>query len=449
MPIPSRPWQKRLLALLGWGGLALGSSAFCLVVFQALFGRQLEQLQTIQLGRDLALNVRLTELALERYPPHLVAELSGLDLEVTVRPKPAPLPPSAAFKRQAEALQLQLCQRLSHCPMVLPDRAARGDRSVWIELISPLEPIWLRVDVPSMMRWPPEPTLLALSLVGAGIICGGLFLLVEVEAPLRGLEKALSRVGDGEDPEAVPARGAPEVQRLTQRFNAMVQRLASNRRERATMLAGIAHDLRAPITRLQFRLSMPQLSADERERCSGDLQSLERITGQFLLFAGGGDSEVSVEVPLDQLLAEVASSHPADQLQLDLVPLSLTVKPVALSRAIANLIDNAFSYGISPVILRLHHNDDRCCIDVWDQGKGMPSQQWEEALQPFHRLDSSRGQQGHCGLGLAIVSHVARLHGGRLECIHHSAGESFLDPGTFAIRLSLPFLDGHSTAQNR
>ena len=125
------------------------------------------------------------------------------------------------------------------------------------------------------------------------------------------------------------------------------------------------------------------------------------------------------------------------------------MKPVALSRAIANLIDNAFSYGISPVILRLHHNDDRCCIDVWDQGKGMPSQQWEEALQPFHRLDSSRGQQGHCGLGLAIVSHVARLHGGRLECIHHSAGESFLDPGTFAIRLSLPFLDGHSTAQNR
>ena len=449
MPIPSRPWQKHLLALLGWGGLALGSSAFCLVVFQALFGRQLEQLQTIQLGRDLALNVRLTELALERYPPHLVAELSGLDLEVTVRPKPAPLPPSAAFKRQAEALQLQLCQRLSHCPMVLPDRAARGDRSVWIELISPLEPIWLRVDVPSMMRWPPEPTLLALSLVGAGIICGGLFLLVEVEAPLRGLEKALSRVGEGEDPEAVPARGAPEVQRLTQRFNAMVQRLASNRRERATMLAGIAHDLRAPITRLQFRLSMPQLSADERERCGGDLQSLERITGQFLLFAGGGDGEASVEVPLDQLLAEVASSHPADQLRLDLVPLSLSVKPVALSRAIANLIDNAFSYGISPVILRLHHDDDRCCIDVWDQGNGMPSQQWEEALQPFHRLDSSRGQQGHCGLGLAIVSHVARLHGGRLECIHRTDNGSFPGPGTFAIRLSLPFLDVHSKADIR
>tara|TARA_B100000073_G_C23478005_1_gene470357 strand:- start:175 stop:342 length:168 start_codon:yes stop_codon:yes gene_type:complete len=46
---------------------------------------------------------------------------------VAVRPKPAALLPSAAFNRQAEELQLQLCQRLSHCPMVLPDKAARGD----------------------------------------------------------------------------------------------------------------------------------------------------------------------------------------------------------------------------------------------------------------------------------------------------------------------------------
>ena len=157
--MPSPSWQKRISSLLGWGSLALGSSAFCLLVFQALFGRQLEQLQTIQLGRDLALNVRLTELALERYPPHLVAELTGLDLVVTVRPKPSPLDPSAGFKRQSEALQQQLCQRLSHCPMAYPHRAAGDDRSIWIELISPLEPIWLRVNVRAPMSWPPSAAL--------------------------------------------------------------------------------------------------------------------------------------------------------------------------------------------------------------------------------------------------------------------------------------------------
>ena len=53
-----------------WGLTLLASWMLALLVLQVLFGRQLERIQTLQLGRDLALNVRLTELTLERYPPH-------------------------------------------------------------------------------------------------------------------------------------------------------------------------------------------------------------------------------------------------------------------------------------------------------------------------------------------------------------------------------------------
>ena len=436
-----RSWTLLFRALIGWSALGFGSWALCLLMLQMLFGRQVEALQTVQLGRDLALNVRLAELALERYPPHLVSELTGLDLAVVQQPSSDP-PASPALQRQAQALQEELCRRLAHCPMVV----AKGQRwDVWVELISPLEPIWLRVKLRSPMAWPPEPTLMVLALLGAGVSCGALFLLLEVERPLRGLEKALARVGDGEDPDAVQAQGAPEVQRITHHFNAMLQRLAQNRRDRATMLAGIAHDLRAPITRLQFRLSMPVLSADERDRCSGDLQSLERITGQFLLFAGGGDGEEPVDLPLDQLLAEVCTSHPPDQLQLNLDPVQAAVKPVALGRAVANLIDNAFTYGSAPVVVCLRRDHADAVIEVWDQGKGMPHDQWERALLPFQRLDESRGEQGHCGLGLAIVSHVVRGHGGVLSC---ERVDGMTDPGErawgqFVIRFRLP-LKGHA-----
>lgn len=425
-----RSWPLLIRALIGWCALGVGSWALCLLVLQVLFGRQVEALQTVQLGRDLALNVRLTELALERYPPHLVSELTGLDLSVVRKPSDTPAPP-AALDQQAKALQKELCRRLAHCPMVV---ANGRSWDVWVELISPLETIWLRVRLRSPMAWPPEPTLLILSLLGAGLSCGALFLLLEVERPLRGLEQALARVGDGDDPEAVPARGAPEVRRITHHFNAMLDRLAANRRDRATMLAGIAHDLRAPITRLQFRLSMPSLSPQDKQRCAGDLQSLERITGQFLLFAGGGDGEALVEVPLEQLLAELSTSHSADQLHLDLTPMQVCVKPVALGRAVGNLIDNAFTYGSSPVVVRLARTSDNAVIEVWDQGNGMPADQWERALQPFQRLDESRGEQGHCGLGLAIVAHVARLHGGQLSCAYPD-GDA---PGHFVIRLLLP-----------
>ena len=423
-------WPKGLQSLLRWSALGIGSWALWLLMLQALFGRQVEDLQTKQLGRNLALNVRLTELSLERYPPHLVSELTGLELAVVERPSSTPSP-SPALSRQARALQEDLCQRLAHCPLVVANGLSW---SVWVELISPLESIWMRVQLRSPRAWPPEPTLLLLSLLGAGISCGALFLLLEVERPLQQLETALARVGDGDDPAAVPARGAAEVQRITRHFNAMLGRLAANRQERATMLAGIAHDLRAPITRLQFRLSAPAMTATERERCHGDLQSLERITGQFLLFAGGSEAETSVELPLHALIAEVAASHPADQLQLDLEPVEVGVRPVAIGRALANLIDNAFSYGSPPVVVRLRRHQDSVDVEVWDQGVGMPLEQWDRALQPFLRLDESRGQQGHCGLGLAIAARVARNHGGELSC---AMGDS-TTPGRFLIRLRLP-----------
>ena len=100
-----------------------------------------------------------------------------------------------------------------------------GGQQIWIELISPLEPVWLRSAIPATRRWPPDPMLMLIALVGAVIITGVVYLLKEVEQPLRGLERGLARVGEGNDPPALQAQGAPEVQRITRRFNEMVQRV--------------------------------------------------------------------------------------------------------------------------------------------------------------------------------------------------------------------------------
>ncbi|MAR07464.1 MAG: two-component sensor histidine kinase [Cyanobium sp. NAT70] len=430
-------WWRLIIRISLWSGLLLGAWVLCLLLLQVLFGRQLERLQTVQLGRELALNVRLTELTLERYPPVLINELTGLKLAVMIRP-PRPRRDDPGFDHRIVGLQRELCSRLSHCPKLLPAEGSGQTRQVWIELISPLEPVWLQAELPTVSLWPPEPMLLVVGLVGAVIIAGGVYLLMEVERPLRGLERALSRVGDGSDPPAVPAQGAPEVQRITHRFNAMVLRLAANRRERATMLAGIAHDLRAPITRLRFRLSMPRLDQPEKDRCNSDLEALERITGQFLLYAGGGESEALVDCPLDQWLAEVVASHPSEQLILDLEQITAPVRPVALGRAVANVIDNAFTYGQAPVVVQLRSRQQGCSIDIWDQGPGMPKSQWDRALQPFQRLDEARGEQGHCGLGLAIVSHVVHRHGGELQFDVVEGTGSSGKPGRFCVRIGLP-----------
>jgi len=430
--------RSLMLQISGWSFLLLGTWLLCLMLMQLLFGRELNRLQTLQLGRDLALNIRLTELTLERYPPALIKELTGLDLVVAVQP-PGPSQEDRPNDDRRRELQQELCSRLSHCPMLLPAASGEtaavqgGGQQIWIELISPLEPVWLRSAIPATRRWPPDPMLMLIALVGAVIITGVVYLLKDVEQPLRGLERGLARVGEGNDPPALQAQGAPEVQRITRRFNAMVQRLAANRQERATMLAGIAHDLRAPITRLQFRLALPSLDATERQRCRHDLESLERITSQFLLYAGGGEREAPVVCPLEMWLAEVVASYPSEQLHLEPTPVQARIRPIALGRAVSNLIDNAFSHGEPPIVIRLLTTKDGTSLEVWDQGSGVPTAQWSRAMQPFQRLDEARGQQGHCGLGLAIVNHVMQHHDGTVT-VRRGTG----NPGRFAVVLTLP-----------
>jgi two-component system osmolarity sensor histidine kinase EnvZ len=228
-------------------------------------------------------------------------------------------------------------------------------------------------------------------------------------------------------PAAVPLRGTGSVRRLGQRFNAMLERLEAASRERRTMLAGIAHDLRAPLTRLRLRLADAGMEPEAAARSEVDLTALERITRQFLLFAGAGGDEPAVAVPLDALLGELAAVADASTLALDTVPLERRVRPVSLGRAIANLIDNAFEHGRPPLLLRLRPGPgpDGFTICVRDAGEGIPPEQWARALEPFQRLDRARGGQGHCGLGLAIAERVAREHGGQLRAGVDGTGEGF------------------------
>lgn len=423
------------LRFLGWIAVLLSSWAVFLLLLQSLFGRQVDRMQVLRLGRELALQVRLTELTLERYPPILIQDLTGLDLLVVQRPSVKAAPSAVQLEHQ-QVLNDALCQRLRECPVLLP--VDQVDPAVWIELISPLEPVWLRAPLPRTHGWPPQPMLLGLAGVMAAVSTTGLVLAVEVDRPLRRLGRALSVVGDGLnlDPGVVPEEGAPVVMRVSRRFNAMVGRLADNQRERNTMLAGIAHDLRAPLTRLRFRLSLQNLAVEDSQAWDRDLDALERITDQFLLYAGGGTSEPFVACPLDEWLAEVVASYPAGTLQLDVTPIMAEVRPVALGRAVTNLIDNAFSYGQAPVVVRLRQHHNHAILEIWDQGPGLSDEDWRKALQPFHRLDPSRGQTGHCGLGLAIVNHVVQGHRGSLSITHQHA-EGSDRAGQFAVVITL------------
>jgi two-component system osmolarity sensor histidine kinase EnvZ len=295
---------------------------------------------------------------------------------------------------------------------------------------APLETVWLFAPLPPLPGWPPDPLLLGLALGSGGLAAGLLYLALEVQRPLRRLELALAEVRvDQPGTFPLPAGGSAAVRSLTARFNGMVERLERSGRERATMLAGMAHDLRSPLTRLRLRLdlaaSADALSEADHHRSTADLNALERITHQFLLFAGAEQAEPAVLVPLHDLLAEVAALVGEVPLELDLQPLERRVRPTALARAVGNLLENALQYGTPTLrlVLRAAEPDRHgFVIEVWDRGAGIPAAAWPLALEPFQRLDAARGGQGHCGLGLAIADRIARLHGGALRRLEGGGG---------------------------
>ena len=445
-----RPGVRAAARALGYGLMALGLGALVLALLQLLVGRRLVEQRQQQLGADVATKVLLAEVALERFTPAALAEIGGLRLAVGADPEPLASRrdpggvllstggPDPLLRRQALDLQRQLCLRLGPCPMVRP--AGQGPRGVWVRMASlsesgppeatPLETVWLFAPLPPLPGWPPDPLLLGLALASGGLGAGLVYLALEVQRPLGRLEQALAEVRfDQLSTLPVPAGGSAAVRSLTARFNGMVERLERSGRERATMLAGIAHDLRSPITRLRLRLDLAAsahgLTEADRHRSDADLNALQRITQQFLLFAGAEQAEPPLPVPLHDLLAEVAALAGTVPLVLDLQPLERRVRPTALARAVANLLENALQYGMPPLRLALHAaapDPHGFVIEVWDGGAGIPVEAWPRALEPFQRLDAARGGQGHCGLGLAIADRIALQHGGDLRRLEAAAG---------------------------
>lgn len=308
-------------------------------------------------------------------------------------------------------------------PAVMRPGALRGEGpGLWVRLAGDA-PRWLWIPFTALPPPPPlrrfDPAIVIPVLGFLLAFAAALFLVVQVNRPLRKLGDALGAVGSSAAPQPLPLSGASEIRVLAGRFNDMLARLGQVESDRSTMLAGIAHDLRTPLTRLQLQIELAAGAhgIDEKRKAAmlRELDQLGEIIDHFRLFAGGAASEPLETRELALLLEEMAEPWRAQGLELALQPgLRAAVKPAALRRALANLLDNAFAYGAAPVTLQLRGEVGCAMVEIRDHGPGIPPERIAEALRPFTRLDAARGGSGHSGLGLAIVERLIGEMGGRL-----------------------------------
>lgn len=261
-----------------------------------------------------------------------------------------------------------------------------------------------------------QPLYVGIIIVVLGALVVFMTSLIIVQRITRPLVLAADRAETfrgGENFEPLPERGPKELVSLASNFNTMAREISTLLSNRTTLLAGISHDLRTPLTRMRLALELlpDDVDPDLVKRFERNLEAMDALIGDALRFARGA-AESAQEIDLAGFLEDVlASFDPPVTLTVEGPEQRVEVAPGALQRILVNLVNNGLQHGDDVrVVLRGRE------IHVMDSGSGIPEGAREEVFQPFFRLDHSRNvSTGGSGLGLAIVQQLCQAQGWRVR----------------------------------
>lgn len=248
------------------------------------------------------------------------------------------------------------------------------------------------------------------------------WLIRQQTRPLRKLAKATRDLPLDDAQGALKEQGSAEIVAVTRSFNTMRRRLQNYLSDREQLFRAISHDLKTPITRLRLRID---LIDDEpmRERLEADLLELELLVKGALQSLKDTDIHENVEpVDIRRMLDRMAEAYRTNSTELLKVSGECQPyrgKPLALSRCLGNLVDNAIKYGERAQV-QLDDSAEQLVIRVDDHGPGIPEAELQRIFEPYYRLDQAH-RQGH-GLGLGIARNIAQNHGGDLNISNRPTG---------------------------
>jgi len=271
-------------------------------------------------------------------------------------------------------------------------------------------------------------------------IAGGAVLANSFLRRIDAITRTNRAIMEGDLSARIPVRGTQdEIDQLITSLNAMLDRIQQLMDGLRRVSSDIAHDLRTPLTRARLSLERGRTNATTLEQLqvvvdkaiAGIDQSLSIVTALLRLaeIENSRRSSAFGDVALDEMLREVCDMYEpiAEDKQIALSVASSGKHVVRgdrdlLVEAVANVLDNAIKFTPpgGSVKLELIRGADETSLRVTDSGPGISNQEQEAVLRRFYRSDKIRNTPG-VGLGLNLVSAIAKLHGFRLV-IHPGPG---------------------------
>jgi two-component system sensor histidine kinase CpxA len=197
----------------------------------------------------------------------------------------------------------------------------------------------------------------------------------------------------------------------------MAERLEGFVKHQKRFLGDIAHELCAPIARIQFALGILEQRADEPQQAPvailrDEIQEMTALVNELLMFSKAGmqPGETSLRSMEVATVVQRAVSHQvpgSGTIHVATAPaLAVVAHEPYLLRAISNLLRNALRYAgeDGPISITARRDGAQVLLTVADCGSGLPEESLNEVFAPFYRPESARSRDtGGAGLGLAIV----------------------------------------------
>lgn len=301
---------------------------------------------------------------------------------------------------------------------------------------------WVAIEGDAIWHCDAAPTDLRIIAGLLGVLSIILILahVADVSGRFRRFAETLGAARKTSDPVPLPISGPAELEEAIDAVNRYFDQERNRLANRAMVLSGVSHDLGTPATRLRLRTA---LIGDEALRNQLE-RDIDQMTGMIESVLSYTRSELNAEaiqtVSLTALVQSIVDDYRDTGQPVDYAEpppailktgvmvfaarpgehevmverrLLASVRPLALRRAIGNLIDNALKYGRRATV-SIEADPDRASILVEDQGAEDGAADIAALVAPFKRGANAAGTSGS-GLGLTIVATVAEQHGGQLS----------------------------------
>ena len=273
--------------------------------------------------------------------------------------------------------------------------------------------------------------------VGAAIaICAACWLpfIRGVTRTVTQVTQATQQIAEGHFEHHLPEQRSDELGLLAASINRMATRLSGFVTGQKRFLGDIAHELCAPLARIEFGMGILEhkTPAAERESVADVQEEVRHMSGlvaELLSFSKAGMASadrplVPVDVALlvqDAVTREAAGDRVRVQVEHGVAAMA---DPAMLVRSLGNLVRNALRYAgdAGPILISAEYRSsnsrhDRVLIRVSDSGPGLPEEELERIFTPFYRPEKSRNREsGGVGLGLAIVKSCVEACQGTVSC---------------------------------